>query len=145
MICKMEIFEYHHTVAENEIDVQGHTNNVEYIRWFQDAAIAHSSHYGWTPDRYVAFGQGWVAKSHTIEYIRPSFAGDEIVVQTTIVSKRHVAYTRAYRILRRSDSELLAKGETVWAFIDYSTGRPIRIPDLINDAFPDASTFGQVA
>jgi acyl-CoA thioester hydrolase len=141
----MDIFEYAHTVAPEEIDNQGHTNNVEYIRWFQDAAIAHSSFYGWTPERYAAFRYGWVAKSHTIEYIRPSFAGDEIVVQTSIVSKRRVAYTRAYRIIRRSDNELLAKGETVWAYVDYETGRPARIPPEIDNAFPDVSRMGKVA
>jgi acyl-CoA thioester hydrolase len=141
----MEIFEYAHTVSQEEIDTQGHTNNVEYVRWLQDAAIAHSSAYGWTPEHYIELGLGWVAKSHTIEYIRPSFAGDEIVVQTSIVSKRRVAYTRSYRIVRRSDNELLAKGETVWAFVDYSTGKPARIPQEIDDAFPDASKMGKVA
>ncbi len=141
----MEIFEYHHTVTQDEIDTQGHANNVEYVRWLQDAAVAHSAFYGWTADRYRELGSGWVAKSHTIEYIRPSFAGDEIVVQTSIVGKRRVAYTRSYRIIRRSDGELLAKGETVWAFIDYETGKPARIPPEIDNAFPDASKMGKVA
>jgi acyl-CoA thioester hydrolase len=141
----IEIFEYHHTVTKDEIDVLGHTNNVEYIRWFQEAATAHSAAYGWTPERYVELGLGWVAKSHTIEYIRPSFAGDKIVVQTSIVSKRRVAYTRSYRIVRPSDGELLATGETVWAFIDYETGKPARIVSEIDDAFPDVSKWGKVA
>lgn len=141
----IEIFEYHHTVSNDEIDVLGHTNNVEYIRWFQDAATAHSSSRGWTPERYVEVGLGWVAKSHTIEYVRPSFAGDKVVVQTSIVSRRRVAYTRSYRIVRCSDGELLARGETVWAFVDYQTGKPARIVPEIEQAFPDVSKMGKVA
>lgn len=134
----MEIFEYHHTVVGSETDLLGHANNVEYVRWFQEAATAHSSFYGWTPERYLQLGLGWVAKTHTIEYLRPSFVGDEIVVQTSIVSKRRVAYTRTYRIVRGSDGALLAKGETVWAFVDYETGKPARIPPEIDNAFPDS-------
>jgi len=141
----VEIFEYHHTVTEDEIDNLGHTNNVEYVRWFQDAATAHSSHYGWTPERYITLGLGWVAKSHTIEYVRPSYAGDKVIVQTSIISKRRVAYTRSYRIVLASNGELLAKGETVWAFVDYETGKPARIPSEIDNAFPDASKMGKVA
>lgn len=141
----IDIFEYHHTVTKDEIDVLGHTNNVEYIRWFQDAATGHSAFYGWPPERYIQLGLGWVAKSHTIEYIRPSFAGDKIVVLTSIASRRRVAYTRSYRIIRSSDGELLAKGETVWAFVDYETGKPARIPPEIECDFPDESKMGKVA
>jgi acyl-CoA thioester hydrolase len=131
----MKIFEYVHTVAENEIDGQGHANNVAYIQWFQDSAIAHSSALGWTPERYREVGFGWVAKSHTIEYLRPSFLGEEIVVETKISERRRVAYTRSYRIVRRSDNTLLARGETVWAFINYETGRPVPILPEIEAPF----------
>ena len=141
----IEVFEYCHTVTKDEIDALGHTNNVEYVRWFQDAATAHSASRGWTPERYPALGLGWVAKSHTIEYIRPSFAKDKIVVRTSITSRRRVAYTRSYLIVRCSDGELLARGETIWAFVDYATGKPARIPPGIEDAFPDSSKWGKVA
>jgi acyl-CoA thioester hydrolase len=133
------IFEYLHTVADDEIDELGHANNVAYVGWFQAAAMAHSASYGWTAERYKVLGMGWVARSHWIEYHRPAMAGDPIVVRTAVVGKKRVAYTRAYRILRGSDGELLASGETVWAFVDYTTGRLVRIPPEIADAFPDTA------
>jgi len=133
------IFEYPHTVADDEIDEFGHANNVAYVAWFQDAAIAHSAAYGWNAARYMALGKGWVARSHKIEYLRPAFLGDEIVVRTCIVRRRRVAYTRAYHIVRKSDGAMLARGETVWAFIDFSTGRPAAIPPEMADAFPEAT------
>ncbi len=76
-----DMYEYFHTVADDEIDEQGHANNVVYVAWMQAAALAHSAALGWTAERYQRLGCGWVARSHTIEYLRPAFAGEEIVVK----------------------------------------------------------------
>jgi acyl-CoA thioester hydrolase len=134
-----DVFEYLHTVANDEIDEQGHANNVVYVAWMQAAALAHSAALGWTPERYLQLGCGWVARSHTIEYLRPALRGDEIVVQTHVADMKKVASTRVYRIVRRADGALLAKAETHWAFIDYATGKPTRILAEIARAFIPAT------
>jgi acyl-CoA thioester hydrolase len=134
-----EVFEYAHTVGDDEIDEQGHANNVVYVAWMQAAAIAHSATLGWTAQRYLQLGMGWVARSHKIEYLRPAFAGEEIVVQTQVADMKKVTSTRIYRILRRKDRELLAKAETHWAFVNYATGKPTRIPAEIAGAFPTSA------
>jgi acyl-CoA thioester hydrolase len=130
------IFEYFHTVEANEIDEQGHANNVVYVAWMQDAALAHSAALGWTPERYHQMGMGWVARRHTIEYLRPALLGDRIVVETHVADMKKVTSTRVYRIVRRADQVVLAKAETNWAFIDYATGKPTRIPAEILRAYP---------
>jgi acyl-CoA thioester hydrolase len=129
-----EVFEYLHTVGDDEIDEQGHANNVVYVAWMQAAALAHSAALGWTPQRYQQLGLGWVARRHTIEYLRPALAGDRIIVETCVADMKKVTSTRVYRILR--GSELLAKAETTWAFVNYATGKPTRIPAEIAHAFP---------
>ena len=129
------VFEYHHTVAAAEIDVQGHANNVCYVAWMQDAALAHTAAEGWPAERYVALGAGWVARSHKIEYHEPAFAGDEIVVRTHVATMQKVTSVRRYRIERRTDGALLATAETRWAFVTYATGQPTRIPAEIAEAF----------
>jgi len=134
-----ETFEHLHTVTDNEIDEQGHANNVFYVVWMQDAAIAHSAALGWTAERYLQLGAGWVARSHTIEYLRPAMAGDEIIVQTHVADMKRVTSRRVYRIIRRSDHELLAKAETNWAFIDYATRKPARIPAEVTQAYAIAN------
>ncbi len=131
-----EVFEYPHTVSAGEIDQQGHANNVAFVAWLQAAAIAHSAALGWTAERYRRLGMGWVVRSHTIEYLRPALAGDEIVVQTHVADMKRVTLRRVYRIVRRADHELLARAETNWAFVSYATGRPTRIPAEIAHAFP---------
>ncbi len=132
----IEIFEYPHTVTADEIDELGHANNVAFVAWMQAAAVAHSAALGWTPERYLELGVGWVARRHEIEYLRPAFAGDELIVETHVADMKKVTSRRVYRILRRSDGELLARAETDWAFVNYATGRPTRIPAEIAGAFP---------
>ena len=134
-----EIYDHHHTVGVEEIDDQGHANNVAYVAWMQDAALAHSAALGWTSELYRRLGKGWVARRHEIEYLRPALPGDRIIVQTHVSEMKKVTSTRLYRIVRPRDGELLARAETNWAFINYLTGRPTRIPDEVARAFADAS------
>ncbi len=46
-----DVYLQEHTVIPDEVDGQGHVNNLVYMRWIVDAAVAHSSAQGWTPAR----------------------------------------------------------------------------------------------
>jgi acyl-CoA thioester hydrolase len=129
------IYEHHHTVADDEMDRLGHANNVAYVEWMQAAALAHSAAQGWPADRYRALGLGWVVRAHAIEYLQPAMAGDEIVVRTWVATMRKATSNRRYRICRRSDGTVLATAETRWAFVDYTTNQPTRVPREIAESF----------
>lgn len=136
------LFEFPHTVGQDEIDDQGHVNNVFYVHWMQDAAVEHSSVQGWHPGRYLDEGIGWVARSHFIEYLQPAFAGDNIVIRTWIANFTKVTCQRRYHILRPKDQTILAVAETNWAFIGLEQRAPRRIPLHLSGAFevvPDDS------
>ncbi len=130
-----DVFEYRHTVRDDEIDGLGHANNVAYVEWMQTAAVAHSTAQGWPGERYRRMGCGWVVRSHKIEYSQPAFAGDRIVVRTWVATMKKATSLRRYRILRETDNVLLATAETKWAFIDYTTGNPMRIPREVAASF----------
>ncbi len=128
-------YEYHHLVTNDEIDGLGHVNNVVYLKWLQDAAVAHSGANGWPARRYREQGIGWVARSHFIEYLQPAFVDQEIVVQTWISNLQKVKSLRKYRIIRPADSELLVRAETNWAFVNYKSLSPCRIPTEVSECF----------
>ncbi|HUT14491.1 MAG TPA: acyl-CoA thioesterase [Thermoguttaceae bacterium] len=130
-----EIYEYFHTVGEDEIDDLDHANNVAYVQWMQSAAVAHSAAQGWPAEKYRRLGFVWVARSHTIEYHRPARAGDRVIVRTWVATMKKVTSVRRYRMLRETDGELLATAETKWAFVDLATGQPARIPAEIARSF----------
>ena len=69
----MNSFTLEINVPETAIDGLGHVNNVEYVRWMQDAATAHADSSGCTAAT-VADGAVWVVRSHRIEYVRPATA-----------------------------------------------------------------------
>ena len=112
-----QIYRYELTVLKEAEDQNGHVNNVEYLRWMQDAAMQHSEAAGCTQATNAA-GATWVVRMHKIEYLKPAFAGDRIVVMTWVVNFRRVLSLRKYRIIRPSDKALLAEGETDWVFVD---------------------------
>lgn len=129
------LFEFPHTVGHDEIDDQGHVNNVFYVHWMQSAAVEHSSVQGWHPGRYLDEKIGWVARSHFIEYLQPAFAGDQITVRTWIANFSKVTCLRRYQILRPKDDAVLAVAETNWAFIGLEQRAPRRIPPHLAGAF----------
>lgn len=132
------IFHFAHAVRDDEIDaVIGHVNNLAYLKWMQTAAMAHSAAQGWPTEAYAKLGAGWVVPSHQIEYLRPAFPGDEIVVRTWVADFKKVTSLRRYEIVRGAgESEIvLAKAATDWVFIQFATHQPRRIPAEVADAF----------
>jgi acyl-CoA thioester hydrolase len=127
-------FEFEIDVDASLIDANGHVNNVEFVRWMQDAATRHADATGCTAATAAA-GATWVARSHHVEYLRPAFAGDRVRVQTWVADCRRAFSTRRYRFTRPSDGTKLARGETDWVFVDAATGRPRSIPEPIKAMF----------
>jgi len=130
-------FSWTFTVGSESIDVHGHVNNVEYVRWMQDVAIRHTQSVSGDV-RAAAAGIIWVARSHNIEYRLPAFEGEEIQVQTWIDSVEKISSVRKYEFKRTKDEMLIASGETNWVCLDRESGRPRPIPDRVIDAYQDA-------
>lgn len=129
------IFTRQITIAQDDIDVQGHVNNLRYLKWMQDVAVAHSAAQGWSMERYVAEQSGWVVRSHTITYKRPAFLGESIVAATWIAGFSPRSSPRRYLFWRPADQAVLAEAETMWVFVNLATGRPMKVPDELKQAF----------
>lgn len=126
-------------VPPEAIDVLGHVNNLEYIRWMQEIATEHSGVQGWPLERYVALGAGWFVRRHTIEYLRPVFAGDALTILTWVEAFGRSSSPRRYLFHRAGDAQVVARAETLWVFVSYATGAPLRIPADLRDAFEVAT------
>lgn len=129
------VYLHHHRVASDEIDPLGHANNVSYVQWMQDAAVAHSSAQGWPGPRYQEIGSGWVVRGHEIEYLLPAFAGEDLVIETWVTTMKKATSVRRYIMRRSGDGAILATAQTRWAFVSYETGLPARIPPEVATAF----------
>lgn len=125
---------YEIQVPSAAIDANGHANNVEFVRWMQEAAISHADASGCTAAT-TASGATWVARSHHIEYRRPAMLGDRVRVVTWVENIRRSFSLRKYRFERIDGGQVLAEGETDWVFVDVASGRPRTVPPEITAMF----------
>jgi acyl-CoA thioester hydrolase len=121
-------FEIRIEVRDEDIDAQGHVNNVVYVRWIQEAAIAHWRDLAPAVDQAAV---GWVVTRHEIDYRRAAFREDSIVARTWVGVAERFAFDRHTEIARESDGKVLATARTVWCPVSRETGRPVDVrPEL---------------
>ena len=129
-------FELSLEVQPEDIDQLQHVNNVVYLRWVQEAAIAH-----WTaaasPEAQATLF--WVVTRHEIDYKRPAVLGDRILARTWVGPASQWSFERNTELLRASDGVLLARARTLWCPMDLRTGRPTRVDDEVRGAFSRGS------
>ncbi len=131
----MQPFTYTFNVLSEHIDFNKHVNNVIYLTWMMEAAARHSSSVGFGFEQCRELGGTWVAKSHTIEYRKPAFEGEELQMETWIESIGKVMSVRRYRLTRPVDDAVICEGKTEWVFVDARRQRPTKIPQEIVEAF----------
>lgn len=122
-------------VGRDSIDALNHANNREFLRWMEEAAVRHSDARGWTTESYVASGASWVASQHRLDYLRPAFEGDALIVWTWIAQIQARSSRRRYLVARAADGKALALGQTVWAYIDLASGRGVPVPAEVAASF----------
>ena len=123
-------FEHSFTVKPDEIDLQGHVNNVRYVQWIQDVAVAHWQHAA-TAEQLARVT--WVVLRHEIDYLRPAFESEEITV-CTWVGKAAAARSERFTEIRRGD-EILVQAKSIWCALDAKSLRPRRIDEELKEKF----------
>jgi acyl-CoA thioester hydrolase len=153
-----ERFETFVRVRNCDIDALGHTNNAAYVNFIEQAAVDHARYLGLSLERTRELGGVFVARQHTIHYVRPTFSDDLLRVVTWLGAVQGARVERRYRILRvtpvpdlipvagrslvkdESDGgqELVCHASTEWVFVS-EAGQPRRIPADIAVQFNPAS------
>ncbi|MEP6851028.1 MAG: thioesterase family protein [Acidobacteriota bacterium] len=115
-------FSHSFSVLHEEIDEQGHVNNVAYLKWIQDVAVAHWRN---TASEEQLAKYSWITVRHEIDYKKQAFEGEEITATTWVGEWSKVTCERFTEIHR--GEVLLVRSRTVWCMIDRETARPTRI------------------
>lgn len=123
-------FSHSFQVAAADIDGQGHVNNVAYLRWVQDVAVAHWRHSA-TEDMLQKYS--WIVVRHEIDYKKQAFETEEITATTWVGEWTHVTCERFTEIRRGGD--MLVKARSVWCMIDRETTKPTRISSELIERF----------
>lgn len=115
-------------IKPEDIDELGHVNNVVYLSWVQDVAIAHWS-FLTTVEHRAQFV--WVALRHEIDYVAQAVLGDAVLARTWTGLARGLRFSRHTEIIRVDDGKQLATAVTVWCPLARASGRPTRLPTQI--------------
>lgn len=123
------------SVEKSDIDAQGHVNNVAYVRWIQDVAVAH-----WlsVTTEEIRKRFTWVLTRHEIDFKKQTFAGEEVTITTWVGEPTRVSWERFTEIRRGAD--LMVKARSVWCLIDRKTLRPARIGEDFKRRFGNNAT-----
>ena len=121
-------------VGEQDIDELGHASNIAYVRWIQEVAIAHSAAVGLDFEAYRKLGGVFVVRRHEVDYLRPVLRGDLLEVRTWIDSAMAAKCKRATEIVNQSGT-VVARAVTTWGYVEIASGRPVRIPTAVREAF----------
>ena len=125
-------FELEFEVRPEDIDLLNHVNNVVYLKWVQEVAIAHWTRAAPAEAQAALF---WVVVRHEIDYRRPALLGDHLIARTWVGPATRRQFERNTEILRAGDRTLLARARTLWCPMSTATGRPTQVSESVRAAF----------
>ena len=121
-----EIFIHRFPVAASDIDELGHVNNIVYLRYAQEIAIAH-----WrtraAPEMVDAFV--WVVTRHEVDYRVQLKLGDDVEVRTWVdTAPRGPTWARFVEVYKVGVEKPSAQIKSNWVLLDAQTRRLKRVP-----------------
>ena len=117
--CPIEIRAY-------ELDASGHVNHACYLHYFEHARWKMLEEEGITLESFKKW-EVWPVIIHVdIQYLKPSFLGDSLIVRTKIIENSKASYYFEQNLYK--GETLLAKGRLRGAVMDLE-GKPARLPE----------------
>jgi len=120
-----QVFSRSFTPSASDIDANGHVNNVVYLGWAQDLAIAHWDSAASAPETETL---AWVALRHEVDYRRALLPGETALGRTWVSDKAEGPRFDRFVRIDSPDGAMCAQVRTVWCLIERATGRPRRVP-----------------
>lgn len=118
--------------AADDIDENGHVNNVVYLRWVQEMAVAH-----WRAlapaeeqDRWA-----WIVLRHEVDYRRALRPGEVANARTWVGAQAEGPRFDRFVRIDGPDGVMAAQARTAWCLIDSQSGRPRRVPPWMVEMF----------
>ncbi|MDR1838763.1 MAG: acyl-CoA thioesterase [Treponema sp.] len=112
-------------VRSYECDSYKHVNNANYLNYLEYARYEFLRDINFDYEKAVNSGYGIYIARIEIDYKKPAFTDDTLMIKSRPIKKGAVSGTIAQEIWRGED--LLIEAKVTWAFVD-SKGQPVRLP-----------------
>ncbi len=118
-----------HHVNFYDTDAMAVVHHSNYIRWFEIGRVEYLRAIGITLNELMEDGFVFPITEVRAKYVSPGKFDDVVQIETmaTALTKAKMAFD--YRILRKSDGELMVMGHSQNVFTRQDTGKITRLPD----------------
>ena len=124
-------------VRWGEMDALGHVNNVEYLRYFEQARIEWLEGHGFA---VTGVGTGPILAKASVTYLKAIVYPTQIEVRLYAGRVGKSSFTLGSEIVNGRDaSERFTEAEFVTVWVDYGAGRSVPIPDGLRTALTGAA------
>lgn len=128
-----EIFTQRFPVDAADIDELGHVNNIVYLRYAQEIAIAHWRSRA-TPE--MVANLVWVVLRHEADYRAALTLGDDVEVRTHVdAAPQGASWARFVDIYKAGSGKPAVQIKSNWCLLDANTRRVKRVPMEIVQRF----------
>lgn len=114
-------------------DSFAHVNNVAYLRWCETARVEYLRRIGLFPE-LPPQGLGPIVASVTCHYRQALKYPDTVAVGTRVTAIGNSSFRMEHRMVSRSMGKIAAEAESLMVTVDYSTGKPERVPEHVRQA-----------
>ena len=129
---RQQVFSRTFAPQPSDIDENGHVNNVVYLGWAQEMAIAHWKRRAPAADQDA---YAWVALRHEVDYRRALVPGETATARTWVSNTAEGPRFDRFVRIDAPDGAMCAQVRTTWVLIEQATGRPRRVPPWMLEMF----------
>jgi len=112
-----------------ETDQMGLVHHGSYINYLEEARISWISNLGFSYSEMEKSGIILPVSKLNISYLKPVYFDDDLVVNVELAGMPTSRLIFNYTI--KNNNEVVVKGNTVLAFLNKETKRPVRCPDYM--------------
>jgi acyl-CoA thioester hydrolase len=118
-----------HTAESAEVDGYGHINNSVYVQWMDRCVWQHCNAVGMSFEFCRELGKGFAAIRHEIDYLKASYAGDQVLIANWITfNDQKLRAERRFQIIKIEGWITLLRAKSKYVCTDLNSGRPCRMP-----------------
>ena len=118
-------------VRQYECDAYGHLNNVNYVRFLQEAIVEANASVGYTLVGSAAARWRWQTRRLDIEYLRPARYGDTVELQVSAPGSAVDFMHRTCEFRLAGSGDLVAQAWVEAVPVDIVSDQPVELPHAV--------------
>ncbi|MDQ6675596.1 MAG: acyl-CoA thioesterase [Chloroflexota bacterium] len=111
-----------------DTDAMGVVYYANYLAFFETGRVEAMRQIGADYAGVVSRGVHLAVVEASVRYRRPAYFDDVLLVAAHAEDLRRVRFTFRYHVVRETDQELIATGQSVHACVNATSLRPVQIP-----------------